>query len=143
MDELTLEDFLDCNENDGEKLLSIAIIYRAVQDYIELCKKKKTKIKSEGGDYSKNEITGFFHSEWGEIILALAGLNITGERIINHLRSYSPKTRLAAYSTDGERIGVFKNLSDGADFCGVKKENISACCSGKRKTAGGYVWKYI
>jgi hypothetical protein len=27
-------------------------------------------------------------------------------------------------------------------FCGINRNSISLVCQGKRKTAGGYVWKF-
>lgn len=26
---------------------------------------------------------------------------------------------------------------------GINKGNISSCCEGKRKSAGGFIWKYV
>lgn len=26
---------------------------------------------------------------------------------------------------------------------GINKGNISSCCKGKRKSAGGFIWKYV
>lgn len=39
-------------------------------------------------------------------------------------------------------INEFKTLSLASEITGVNVSNISACCSGRKKTAGGYVWKY-
>lgn len=39
---------------------------------------------------------------------------------------------------------IFQKYSDAAEYCGLKVgDNISACCKGKKKLAGGYHWKYI
>lgn len=60
------------------------------------------------------------------------------------------------YGTHNKRIGkalskpvycaeldtVFESTSDAARKLGIVQSNISYCCLGKRKTAGGYHWQY-
>ena len=41
---------------------------------------------------------------------------------------------------DGKNVAKFSNLSEALKKTGVK--NINRCCTGHRKTAGGYMWKY-
>ena len=43
---------------------------------------------------------------------------------------------------DGNVLGVFSSISEAHRSTGVFNSNISYACSGKRKTAGGYKWKY-
>ncbi len=38
---------------------------------------------------------------------------------------------------------VFQSISSVTDYFGFKISHIGCCCAGKRKTAGGYVWRYI
>ena len=39
---------------------------------------------------------------------------------------------------------VFSTLKKACEWCGLKNVgNISLCCRGKRKTAGGYHWEYV
>ena len=38
---------------------------------------------------------------------------------------------------------VYPSLCEVKRQLGISKSNISECCAGKRKTAGGYHWKYI
>lgn len=37
---------------------------------------------------------------------------------------------------------IFKSMTEAALTTGISKQNISACCNGKRKTAGGYHWEF-
>lgn len=37
---------------------------------------------------------------------------------------------------------LYNSLSQASKECGVSVSNICNCCKNKRKTAGGYVWKY-
>lgn len=50
--------------------------------------------------------------------------------------------RVFQYTLDGEYVKDYPSVSEGERQTGIKKENISRCCLGIRKTAGGYIWKY-
>lgn len=49
--------------------------------------------------------------------------------------------KISQYTKDGEFVKEWPSMAE-AGRNGFNFRNISACCSGKRKTAGGYVWKY-
>lgn len=49
---------------------------------------------------------------------------------------------IAQYSSSGELICVFKDMTEAELKTGVSHSNISNCCLGNRKTAGGFVWRY-
>lgn len=38
---------------------------------------------------------------------------------------------------------IFQSISEASKSLCIDSKNISACCNGKRKTAGGYHWKYV
>ena len=38
---------------------------------------------------------------------------------------------------------VFANARQASLVTGITRQNITACCTGKRKKAGGYQWKYL
>lgn len=38
---------------------------------------------------------------------------------------------------------IFNSTGEAARELGINKSHISDCCNGKRKTTGGYHWKYI
>ena len=42
-----------------------------------------------------------------------------------------------------ELIKIWDSLSDVTRELGINTGNISECCKGKRKSAGGFVWKYV
>lgn len=53
-------------------------------------------------------------------------------------KSYKP---VEQWSKDGTTlIAVYESMSDAARQTGTKCSNISACCRGKAKSAGGYIW---
>ncbi len=44
---------------------------------------------------------------------------------------------------DGVCVNTFKSTADASKYTGVPTTNIWRACNGTRKTAGGYVWKYV
>lgn len=42
----------------------------------------------------------------------------------------------------GTVLSTFRSLTEAQLLTGVELHNISECCRGKSKTAGGYVWRY-
>lgn len=53
------------------------------------------------------------------------------------------KKTVEQWSLDGTTlIARYESISEAARQTGVEKKNISACCNGKRKSAGGYKWRY-
>lgn len=46
------------------------------------------------------------------------------------------------YSKNGEFIKEYKSIQYAADSLGIFPTNIIECCKGRRKSAGGYIWKY-
>lgn len=48
---------------------------------------------------------------------------------------------VAQYNLNGDLIAIFKSRTEAGKKTGIKDSSISACCAGKRKTAGSYVWK--
>lgn len=45
-------------------------------------------------------------------------------------------------SLDGDTISEFPSLTEAQAATGVELHNISECCRGKSKTAGGFIWQY-
>ena len=43
---------------------------------------------------------------------------------------------------DGVFIAMYKSGVEAEQVTGVKSGNISLCCNGHRKQAGGYIWRY-
>lgn len=46
------------------------------------------------------------------------------------------------YSIDGKLITTYKSVREAARMTGLQSGAIGRCCSGKLKTAGGYVWRH-
>lgn len=51
--------------------------------------------------------------------------------------------KVAQFSKDGEFIKEFKSLTDCSNKLNLQVTNLTACLKGRRKTCGGYTFKYI
>ena len=56
--------------------------------------------------------------------------------------SHSKKVQMLDKST-GELLATFPSTHEAERVTGIANQSISSCCKGKRKSAGGYVWRYI
>lgn len=61
----------------------------------------------------------------------------TKRRIAN-----SNKIKIIQFSKNNELIKIWDSSKDAGDFLGIFSTSITACCKGKRKSAGKYIWKY-
>lgn len=46
------------------------------------------------------------------------------------------------YGVDGSFIKEWKSIKEASEIIGINHTHISACCKGKRPTAGGFQWSY-
>lgn len=47
------------------------------------------------------------------------------------------------YDINGNKLREFPSLTDAAEFVGLSNTSgIAKCCKGKRRSAGGYLWRY-
>lgn len=51
-------------------------------------------------------------------------------------------TKVCQYSKEGRLIAEFESIAEAERTVIGRRSNIGACCSGRTKTCGGYVWKY-
>lgn len=56
--------------------------------------------------------------------------------------SKNPASRAVLQIKCGETIACFGSMLEADRATGINFRNISNCCLGRRKTAGGYQWKY-
>ena len=50
---------------------------------------------------------------------------------------------VAQYTLDGKLVATYLSASDAGRQTGIHQGNISACCRGDKKTAGGFIWRYV
>lgn len=65
----------------------------------------------------------------------------------NRNRAISQKVKKAVARVDphtGKDLEVYDSVTEAASYIGgASKAHISDCCKGKRKTSGGYKWRYL
>ena len=78
---------------------------------------------------------------------------ITGEKNPNFGKHLSEEHRkklseakgvngILQFSKDGELIAEYPSIMEAERQTGCSRGNICSCCIGKRKTCGGFIWKY-
>ena len=60
----------------------------------------------------------------------------------NRIRENTPSKPVLQYSMNGEFIAEYPSTREAERQTGCSHGNICACCKGKHKTCGGYIWKY-
>ena len=61
----------------------------------------------------------------------------------NGLRKIDVRIEVEMFSFDGKIVSKFNSISEASKKTGINIGNISRCCNGHCKTAGGYVWKKV
>lgn len=56
--------------------------------------------------------------------------------------SFLDEKRLSQFSKEKEYIGSYNSIQEAEKITGISHNNIVAVCNGRRKTAGGFIWKY-
>lgn len=59
-----------------------------------------------------------------------------------HIGVENHKARSIIQQKNGECIKKWDYIKDAAASLGICQANIVACCNGRRKSAGGYTWRY-
>lgn len=111
------------------------------------------------------DMQGNFIREWGSIIEAASYYNdVTGnvsaacsgkyKTFHGYIWSYKKEEidvnahrnatgeKTYQYTKDGQLVAEHFNMDDAVAMSGVDKSNITKCCLGKRKTAGGFIWSH-
>jgi hypothetical protein len=89
-------------------------------------------------------------NEYKNVTLISKKLSISNVCVLNYLKQglelswcdYSPTRKIVQLSLDGEFIRKWNSMNEAENYLGITKHKISAVCSGKRKTTGGYRWMY-
>ena len=61
--------------------------------------------------------------------------------IFNNYRNTTKGKEIHQYSLEGNYINTFKSVIDASSILEISNENISAASLGKRKQAGGFMWR--
>lgn len=64
------------------------------------------------------------------------------EEILRGRRAGRDSRSVVCYSEQGEMVGRFGSMAEGARVMGVSRQGIMRVCNGKGKRCGGYIWRY-
>ena len=108
------------------------------------------KRSEESKNKMSNSHTGKHHSEdtRRKLSKANSGENNPNfgkhfsEETKNKIRENTPSKPVIQYSMNGELIAEFPSVREASRQIGCHCQSICACCKGKQKSCGGYIWKY-
>ena len=64
------------------------------------------------------------------------------ERISKKLTNYEQFSKEVQQLKDGQVLATYPSIKEAERITGINNSNIVRVCQGKRKTAGGYQWRY-
>ena len=62
--------------------------------------------------------------------------------ILSKQKLSKQKYKIIQFDILGNCLNSFETCQEAAEYIGTTRANVNHCCTGKRKTAKGYVWKY-
>ena len=122
---------------------------RFLNGELELDKDKK---KDENKHYTMKYCTWLLKPENGSLAHKGKPLSEEHKQKINEnhgmkgkLGSECPNSKkVAQYNKKtNELIKIWDSMADVERELGIANQNISACCKGKQKSAGGFIWEYL
>lgn len=108
---------------------------RAYLDY-DLIVKTYSELKSV------NKTASFLHIDRSSVSRALLATKSYTKEQIKRNANLLTANAVGQYDQNGNLIAVFPSVTE-AEKAVPTGRHIGAVCKGKRKTAGGYIWKYI
>lgn len=82
---------------------------------------------------------------WDDKHKEMLSLSLIGREQSKETRrkiSESKQKPVIQYSKSGEKIAEYISAIEAENLSSVNRSHISQCCNGKRKTAGGYIWRF-
>lgn len=69
-------------------------------------------------------------------------VKVDDKNYIDHINGIKTDNRINQYDLSGNYIATYATLTDAQTITGIAYQNIRACCIGRYKTAGNYIWKF-
>lgn len=88
-----------------------------------------------------SNIDGYWKTAGG-YIWRFFGCELTKE-YVDKCNKCKRSRRIVQYSLSNELIYVYEDMTEVELKTGINHSNVSACCNGRRKVAGGFIWKYF
>lgn len=99
---------------------------------------QKEKISKKLKDYFSQNIV----SEETRKKISKAVKGITRSEKTKDLIRERVSKEVFCFNRDKKFISKYKSAKEAAEVLGINKTNISSCCHGKRKVAGGFMWSF-
>lgn len=71
-----------------------------------------------------------------------AGRSMVGKNVGKYINHPAFSKPVSQYTKEGEFIASYPSSHEAERQTGVDCGSISNCCNGKRKSAGGYIWRF-
>lgn len=119
------------------------LIHRLVAETFIPNPKKLSQVNHINGDKTNNNINNL---EWispaNNIRHAIKNNLINRDKLLNttKIMSQNNKKTVLQFDLEGEFIAEYNSAKEAAMLNNLS--NVGACCRGKYKTAGGYIWRY-
>ena len=126
-----MSNMVNCKTNREDTAISKAVAFalsKVDKMKIPMSEETRRKISDNHADFSGENNPNF-------------GKHFS-EEYRKKLSDSQPKNPVLQYSKDGEFIAEYNSALEAERKTGINNSNISQCCKGKRKSAGGYIWKY-
>ena len=106
----------------------------------------KTRIGNKNPNYGKHTLKGRRQSE--ETKRKISAANLGHEvsektRLAVALQNKKRAKKVLQYDLNLNLINIWDNAEIAHINLNINKSSINACCRGERKTAGGFIWRYV
>lgn len=102
---------------------------------------KKKISESKIGEKNPNFGKHFSEEHKKKLSEALSGHEVS-EETRKKISENIPSKQVLQFSKNGEFIAEYPSIKEASRQTGCYQQHICKCCKGKRKSAGGFIWKY-
>ena len=117
---------------------------RPASELIFLTHSEHRRLHLKGVPLSEDHKKAISEAHKGVPRLDLKGIprsEATKKAISDAMKGVNAK-KILQFTKSGELIKDWQSAYEAAHNLGIAQSSICSCCNGKRKYAGGYVWKY-